>query len=358
MRNGSLGLQVRTFVEKYRLKEEVMEMQALIEEITALVQKIKAGTATLGELEAFAAATNLLNERAIVLRYKAYEAKVYGTSAVISTPEDAKDVFRRGGLDDLKETPVESAEEVEESPVAEVISAPLDDLQKEESVEIGFDLFSMDDEPVSETPTPEKIVEEIPTFEATEEIVDEVEEDEIMEISAYEVEEEEEPTFEAPETTITPELQEEVHTSASRLPLDELSSVNEEETEDKIEEPEIFNEAPTQTIVQEPVVTSNFNEHPVLRKALTNDGTLQSRLLSVRLETLKSAFGLNERLQIVKELFNGSNEAYSSAIDQLDNQAEKTSARSLVNNLAHTYSWDVESDLAVEFVQKVERRYA
>ncbi|MBI3238268.1 MAG: hypothetical protein HYZ43_05415 [Flavobacteriia bacterium] len=54
-------------------------MQALIEEMGALIVKIKSGVATQGELEAFAAAAGELNERAIILRYKSYEAKVFGT---------------------------------------------------------------------------------------------------------------------------------------------------------------------------------------------------------------------------------------------------------------------------------------
>ncbi len=323
MRNGSPGLQVRAFVEKYRLKQEVMEMQALIEEIAALIQKIKAGTATLGELEAFAAATNQLNERAIVLRYKAYEAKVYGASAPTENTQGS-----------VEETPSAEVEEtITAEPVAEVTS------ENEESVEIGFDLFSMEEEETSDAtmeddqPVEEEKVEQT-DFESDSMMMDE------------------EPTVEAPETTAVSEIQE--------APVSEFTFEEEETTSASVlhEEPEFFEETPTPTIVQESVVSAGFNEHPVLRKALTNDGTLQSRLLTVRLETLKSAFGLNERLQIVKELFNGSNEAYSSAIEQLDNQAEKASARSLVNNLAHTYSWDVESDLAVEFVQKVERRYA
>jgi hypothetical protein len=37
-----------------------------------LVDKINEGTATMGEIEAFAAAAQDLNERAIIIRYKAY----------------------------------------------------------------------------------------------------------------------------------------------------------------------------------------------------------------------------------------------------------------------------------------------
>src|SRR3989338_8613727 len=89
-----------------------MDMQALIEEMSALIVKIKSGVATQGELEAFAAAASELNERAIILRYKSYEAKIFGVPAarVVET---------------------ESASKVEEVPVAEpqseiIIDAPVD----------------------------------------------------------------------------------------------------------------------------------------------------------------------------------------------------------------------------------------
>lgn len=278
-------------------------MQALIEEIAALVQKVKEGTASLGELEAFAAATQQLNERAIILRYKAYEAKVYGSST--SHTEFNTSLSDRENSD-KNPAQHESAEKEEAINFAE--TAPV----SEESEDLSFDLFSMDD--ISDSPEVEEEIvrEEQPILEdAIEPVADE-------------------PAFIEEETTII---------------------------EDIPVEPELVIEK-SEPVVSTPSAVSSGNEHPIIKKALTNDGSLQSRLLSVRLETLKSAFGLNERMLIVRELFGGSTDAYAEAIELLDNQSEIHAARSKVTDFANQYGWREDNELAVEFVQKVERRYA
>ena len=80
--------------------------------------------------------------------------------------------------------------------------------------------------------------------------------------------------------------------------------------------------------------------------------------MAVRLETLKGAFGFNERLQIIQELFDGSNDDFTQAIERLDTLNSKNEARNIVSTYAHQYAWDKDSNLALEFIQKVERRYA
>jgi hypothetical protein len=91
---------------------------------------------------------------------------------------------------------------------------------------------------------------------------------------------------------------------------------------------------------------------------VTDDNSLAARLMAVRLDSLKGAFGFNERLQIIQELFDGSAEQFTHAIETLDTLGSKEEARSVVSGFAYRFSWDKESNLALEFVQKVERRYA
>jgi hypothetical protein len=81
-------------------------------------------------------------------------------------------------------------------------------------------------------------------------------------------------------------------------------------------------------------------------------------MLTVRLETLKGAFGFNERMQIVNELLGSSNDLYHEVIEQLDNMDSKDEARLFVSSIANKYNWNVSSTIALEFIQKVERRYA
>ena len=266
-------------VEKFRNTGN-MEMHALIEEIAALFAKIKSGEATLGELEAFAAATNQLNERAIILRYKAYESKVYGTPVSEKAPSEASVVVK---------------EEI--VPIIEAQESHREDLE-----EPSFDLFGMDNE--------EEVEDEI-AFELIEDVVVEEEEepiDEIVELADHHEAEEKEPVISEP---------------SFAAPIENTQGL-----------------------------------HPIYGKLNSNDGTLAARLMSVRLETLKGAFGFNERLQIIQELFNGSNEEFNSLIEQLESIPSKEQARSLVSSYANKYHWDVESQLAIELIQKVERKYA
>ena len=252
-------------------------MHALIEEIAAILVKIKSGEATLGELEAFAAATNQLNERAIVLRYKAYETKVYGNPVSVSEQSVSETLFEEEPVVEL---------EVEEIHIEPVVTE-----------EPSFDLFGMSEEEEEEL-----------TFELIEE---ETAEEEIEEI-------------EIPEPVVVQEVKPEpVAEPVIEKPVENLGSL-----------------------------------HPIYGKLNSNDGTLAARLMTVRLETLKGAFGFNERLQIIQELFNGSNDEFNHLIEQLESIQTKEAARSLVSSYATKYQWDVDSQLAIELIQKVERKYA
>ncbi|WP_341899637.1 hypothetical protein [Fluviicola taffensis] len=257
-------------------------MHALLEEIAALLVKIMSGEATVNELEAFAAATNQLNERAIILRYKAYEANVYGNTVSEKSTSEA---------------PVIVKEEI--VPVIEA-----QEFHPEQEEEPSFDLFGMDNE--------EEIEDEV-AFELIEDEVEQVIEEEPIE-----------------------DVIEPVH--------------HQEVVEEKEQEaPELAFAAP---------IENTQGLHPIYGKLNSNDGTLAARLMSVRLETLKGAFGFNERLQIIQELFNGSNDEFNSLIDQLETIPSKEQARSLVSSYANKYHWDAESQLAIELIQKVERKYA
>jgi hypothetical protein len=275
-----------------------MEMHALIEEMTALLAKIKSGEATMNELEAFAAAASQLNERAIILRYKAIESKVYG----------------RSGTAPVSETPAAVREEI-----VPIIEAR--EVHPEPEEEPSYDLFGMDTE--EEAPLPKTgIVSDKEMESKEEEIPFELIEDQV----------EEEPVDEEP---IQPFVE----------PVREIEK--EEEKAPVIPEPAFA--AP---------IENTQGLHPIYGKLNSNDGTLAARLMSVRLETLKGAFGFNERLQIIQELFNGSNDEFNSLIDQIEHITSKDQARSLVSSYANKYHWDADSQLAIELVQKVERKYA
>lgn len=321
-----------------------IDMQALIEEMGVLIERIKSGTATMGELEAFTAAAAELHQRSIILRYKAYEAKIFGMpEASVPQPETTE----------ISNEIPETQPEVEMETAPEVTA----EVQHTEEEEISFDLFGeseesveMDlfsEEPAIEVSAPEVEMHVVAEFDEEPVAEETPSEPEMQLVADEEIAEEEEslsePTMEmaseeevAPETTM------------------ETEPVAVEETA----EPMMEESAPEELQKPEPVMTSGGNEHPVYSRLSSEDNSLAARLMAVRLESLKGAFGFNERLQIIQELFNGSNDAFMQAIEHIDTLSSKLEARMLVSRYAHQFEWDKDSNLALEFVQKVERRFA
>lgn len=352
-----------------------MDMQALIEEMSALIVKIKSGVATQGELEAFAAAASELNERAIILRYKSYEAKVFGVPA--------KPAAETATTPKVESAAAEAAEPKSEiiidAPVdAHVVAQPQE--TEDENAELSFDLFSMDeeaepavdapfiahseetksdepiiahsdesvsDEPISETETnPEDGIGAEEEMEAPimhEEVAD-------VELAA------DESLMVYPEEGIEAAIEHIENTPAEAKPAVDAPFVahsDENMTNDVFED-----EVPAQEAITTTEAIPSGEEHPVYKRLSNEDNSLAARLMAVRLETLKGAFGFNERLQIIKELFDGSNDDFTQAIERLDKLDSKNEARNVVSNYARQYAWDKDSNLALEFIQKVERRYA
>ena len=94
------------------------------------------------------------------------------------------------------------------------------------------------------------------------------------------------------------------------------------------------------------------------RFAQPEDDSFLGKMSASKIETLKSAFGLNEKMQVINELFNGNSDFFNKAIEILDTQSSSETARQKLSEIAVTNEWDLEQDIVEEFVRKVERRYA
>lgn len=292
-----------------------MTMNSLLEEMQLLVDKINEGTATMGEIEAFAAAAQDLNERAIIIRYKAYELKVQPTQVEVQA----------------------TVEEQVQVPTNETnfIASKLDD----SALEMDFDLFSTDE--------PEETIESEVVLE------NENSSDNSFDFIA---------TNEPVSSTIEPVVEPTAITTASE---DSAFFDDTENNENFVDFADDETDVAVQTEVkihEEMIIPSTSQQpvalHPIYERLATADDSLAARMLSVRLETLKGAFGFNERMQIVNELLASSNDLYHEIIEQLDNMDSKEEARLFVSSIAAKYNWNVSSSIALEFIQKVERRYA
>jgi hypothetical protein len=288
-------------------------MNSLLEEMQQLVDKINEGTGTMGEIEAFAAAAQDLNERAIIIRYKAYELKIQPTQVEVQAtveeqvPTNETD-FIASKLDDSAlemDFDLFSTDEPEETIESELV------LENENSIASSFDFFAAN-EPASSTNEP---------------VVEQIEITTISEDSAF---------FDDTQNN------------------ENFVDFADDSTDVAVQtEAEVHEEMIIPTTSQQPVAL-----HPIYERLATADDSLAARMLSVRLETLKGAFGFNERMQIVNELLASSNDLYHEIIEQLDNMDNKEEARLFVSSIADKYNWNVSSTIALEFIQKVERRYA
>jgi hypothetical protein len=77
-----------------------------------------------------------------------------------------------------------------------------------------------------------------------------------------------------------------------------------------------------------------------------------------KIETLVGSFGLNERLQFINELFDGSSESFADAIKLIDNLSNHDEAFRQAANFAIQYNWEKDSETVTDFLTKIQRRYA
>lgn len=290
-------------MSKFGSKEEILSS------IQALFENIQSGSLTADEMESLVELTRELHERALILRYKSYEEKIFGiapTKVEVQMEETFEEIEAAAEVEEISEEPhILSFEEVEE----EILEHEKQEVTNDEPV-FDFDMFEKAEE--EDIFSPEMVIEPKPELEAT-----------IFE----------EPI--SPETDVEPEVSEPISEDAF-----------------EVESTPIFSEPEP---VEEPgaeVDTDIFN-----RYSSNTDDSLSSRLMSSKLHTLVGSFGLNDKLQCIRELFKGSSEAFNQAIEQLDNQADFSAAKRILAQFAQQYSWDLESNLTAEFIQKVERRY-
>jgi hypothetical protein len=301
-------------------------MKTILSNLTERLSLLESGHLTQAEMELLVEDSKELYERLIILRYKLYETNVFVPQASVEP------IF--------SETT---------SPMMEEVEVP------------AFDLFEMSEE--------EEVTldEEVPTLHF------QSEEPEIpmMEASLFDL------AVETPSPTMDFST-EEVH-------LDELVAEEPEIEEsvdeflattesDHIEESDLEDEHMEEEVasveIQEPAVSAepqaNFldditnPESTSINSAwiLQIEQTIRSDRSVFPLETLIGSFSLNEKLQFINELYDGSSDAFSSATKKLDTCQNMGEAREQLSDFSSTYNWDLESEIVEDFIFKICRRYA
>jgi hypothetical protein len=113
-------------------------------------------------------------------------------------------------------------------------------------------------------------------------------------------------------------------------------------------------------VTAEPVAVepSSNSAQSFLDKLKIEDNSVASRFTNSKLDSLIGAFGLNQRLRYINDLFNGSSELFSDAIKALDSQPSLDQANLKAGTLAAENEWDPEEEIVIEFMSYLNRRYA
>jgi hypothetical protein len=239
-----------------------------------------------------------------------------------------------------------------------VISASL----RHTEIETPIDLFGAIDEP---SPEPEFEVTfansdpSISAFGDQEELLEETLEEEQLQEDEVEVEEIEEE--ELLEETLEEEQLQENEVEEEELEEENGEVTNEEEplVENLFEEVE--EDQTSEAVVSEPETPSSWEpefsgDQPIWMAEM--EANIRDNRSVFPLESLIGAFTLNEKLQFINELFDGSSDDFSSNVKQLDQLASIDAARNMIAELADTFSWDTESEIVEDFIYKICRRYA
>lgn len=273
-------------------------MKELVSAIENGLKKISKGNITLIELEETLASSRELYERLLIVRYKVYENSILAD-------EESKELEV---VD--KETEVKKEEETnpDENKDIEIIFEEETNDIAEDSI-IRFDLF------------------------ATPEIESEVEEDEVL-----------------------PEVEKEIVQSIEEDVLPEIEIKEEELIEENLDsEQEIENTANDSAETSKEITEDASSLFPKLMKI---EKSIAQNYQVMTLETLIGSFTLNERLQFINELFDGSSDLFSSAIKRLDALDNRDSARSVIAEYAAENNWDLDGEVVEDFMLKICSRYA
>lgn len=274
-------------------------MKELVSAIENGLKKISKGNITLIELEETVASSRELYERLLIVRYKVYENSILADKE--SQELEVVD----------KETEEETEEETipDENKDIEIIFEEETNDIAEDSI-IRFDLF------------------------ATPEIESEVEEDEVL-----------------------PEVEKEIEQSIEEEDvLPEIEIKEEELVEENLDsEEEIKNTANDSAETSKEIAEDASSLFPKLMKI---EKSISQNYQVMTLETLIGSFTLNERLQFINELFDGSSDLFSSAIKRLDALDNRDSARSVIAEYAAENNWDLDGEVVEDFMLKICSRYA
>ncbi len=89
----------------------------------------------------------------------------------------------------------------------------------------------------------------------------------------------------------------------------------------------------------------------------TEKVVVTNKIQKPAIQDISKAIGLNDKFQFANELFEGSMQEYSIAIQQLNGAESLESAMDYFSNLQQLYEWDMEKESVKRLLDLVDRRY-
>jgi hypothetical protein len=313
-------------------KSPSLMIKTILGHLQTGVEKLESGALSPEDMELLVEDAKELYERMVILRYKIYETNVLGVKEpVISASIRQTEI----------ETPIDLFGAIEEPTIA-----------PEPEFEVTFANGEAD------TQEEEFFNEEWQEEEAEEEAEEELEEQEEEELIHTFDEPTQEEESEAEPILEEAEIEEPIHTFDEPIQEEEEQA----EAEPILEEEEI--EEPTQTFedpIQEEEAPAAWEpqfsaDQPIWMAEM--EANIRDSRSVFPLDSLIGAFTLNEKLQFINELFEGSSDDFSTNIKQLDQLASMDAARNMLAELAQTFNWDTESEIVEDFIYKICRRHA
>lgn len=314
-------------------KSPSLMIKTILGHLQTGVEKLESGALSPEDMELLVEDAKELYERMVILRYKIYETNVLGVKEpVISASIRQTEI----------ETPIDLFGAIEEPTIAPEPEFEVTFANGESEIldqEASTEQWQEEEEEVEELILEKEEVEQpILEVDAVEEPIQAVE-DHILE-----EEKEEEQLLEEEE------IEEPIHTFEKPIP-------DEAPFQEEIEEPiQTFVDPIQETEAPTPWEPQFSADQPIWMAEM--EANIRDSRSVFPLESLIGAFTLNEKLQFINELFEGSSDDFSTNIKQLDQLASMDAARNMLAELAQTFNWDTESEIVEDFIYKICRRHA
>ncbi len=155
-----------------------------------------------------------------------------------------------------------------------------------------------------------------------------------------------------PEIFQAPEVEQQEEVIMETAPEEEFVSEVEKETLEEIKAGDVLD------LFNEPQIPDEKKAPAEIDEKLNEKETVADRLRKDKLESIKSAIGINEKFFFLNELFGGDLQAYNDNIKKLDAQISQEDAFDFLKELSELYGWEKESEAVEQITTMLNNKFS